>query len=200
MARAQGRGSDTPRIRAGRTLLETRPNSTCLKGGIEYASVCAARAPAALGPATNEHAKDWTARFRGRHAAAVEESASKRLNIAYIVVAVLMAPMMFFSASTKLTLNPGAVHVINEVVGFPVSLFPLLAACEIAGGIGLLVGIYRPKLGVAAAIGLVLYFVGAIIGHIRVEDWAGLKAPITPFLLAVTTLTLRVLSMPRARP
>jgi hypothetical protein len=90
------------------------------------------------------------------------------------------------------------VHVIHDVVGFPVNLFPLLAACEIAGGLGLLAGIFRPKLGVAAGVGLVLYFICAIIAHMRVGDWAGLKAPITPFLLSITVLVLRVLSMRRA--
>jgi hypothetical protein len=40
----------------------------------------------------------------------------KGLSVAYGVVAVVMALMMFFSASTKLTLNPGAVDVIHKVV------------------------------------------------------------------------------------
>jgi hypothetical protein len=121
------------------------------------------------------------------------------LSIAYVVVAVLMAFMMFISASGKLTLNPGAVKVIHDVVGVPLSFFPVLAACEIAGGIGLLVGIFRPKLGVAAGVGLVLYFVGAIVAHVVVSDWAGLKAPIVPFMMAVASLTLRIASMRRVR-
>ena len=127
----------------------------------------------------------------------MEKPPRNRLFIAYIVVAIVVALSMFLSASGKLTLNPGAVHVINEVVGVPMSLFPVLAACEIAGGIGLLVGIYQPKIGVAAGIGLVLYFVGAIVGHIRVGDWAGLTAPITPLVFAITVLVLRIQSMKR---
>jgi uncharacterized membrane protein len=75
----------------------------------------------------------------------------------------------------------------------------VLAACEIAGGIGLLIGISRPKLGVAAAVGLVLYFIGAFVAHVRVGDWPGLKAPITPFVLACAALALRISSMRRAR-
>ena len=67
-------------------------------------------------------------------------------------------------------------------------------AVLIAGGIGLLVGIFRPRVGVAAAAGLVLYFSGAFIAHIAVGDWPGLKAPIIPFIMAVTALTLRVVS------
>ena len=126
------------------------------------------------------------------------KSDGKGLRIAYIVVAVLVALSMFVSASGKLTLNPGAVHVIHEVVGFPMALFPLLAVCEIAGGLGLLAGIVRPKLGVAAGAGLVLYFTCAIIAHVRVGDWSGLKAPIVPFLFSVAALTLALLRVRRA--
>jgi hypothetical protein len=117
---------------------------------------------------------------------------SKRLFIAYIVVAILMALMMCVSASFKLTWHPDAVHKIHEVVGVPLHLLPALAVLEIMGGLGLVVGIFRPKIGVAGAIGLVCYFVGAIVAHVRVADWAGLSAPITPLALAVTALTLRL--------
>ena len=129
----------------------------------------------------------------------MRKSSGKGLTIAYIVVAVLMSLMMFISAGFKHAMNPGAVHTIHEVVGVPLGLMPVLAGLEIAGGIGLLAGIFRPKLGVAAGVGLVCYFVGATIGHIRVGDWAGLQAPALPFLMAVASLTLRVRSMPRAQ-
>jgi hypothetical protein len=128
----------------------------------------------------------------------VEKRPSKRLSIAYAVVAVLMALTMFISASGKLTLNPGAVKVIHDVVGVPLRFFPVLAALEIAGGLGLLAGIFRPKLGAAAGVGLVLYFVGAFMAHVIAGDWAGLTAPIVPFIMAVAALTLRLKSMPRA--
>jgi hypothetical protein len=39
----------------------------------------------------------------------------------------------------------------------PLTYFPLLAACEFAGALGLVLGIRWPPLGVAAGIGLVLY-------------------------------------------
>jgi hypothetical protein len=117
---------------------------------------------------------------------------------AYAVVAVVLASMMVFSASTKLTLNPGAVRVIHDVVGVPLCFFAALAACEIAGAMGLVVGIFRPKVGVAAATGLVLYLVCAMVAHFLVRDWTGLQAPVLPFLLASAALTLRLRSMPRA--
>jgi hypothetical protein len=126
------------------------------------------------------------------------QSSGKGVNIAYIVVAVLMSLMMFMSAIFKLIKHPGPVHSIHEVVGVPLNLLPVLALLEIAGALGLLAGIYRRKLGVAGAAGLVLYFVGAFIAHIRVGDWAGLQAPIVPLLLAIASLTLGILSARRA--
>ena len=62
---------------------------------------------------------------------------------------------------------------------------------------GLLAGIFRPRLGVAAGAGLVLYFIGAMVGHLRVGDWDGLKAPIAPLLLSALALTLRLASLRR---
>jgi hypothetical protein len=111
----------------------------------------------------------------------------------------LLALMVSISASGKLTHNPGAVKVIHETVGIPLGLFPMLAALLIAGGIGLVVGIFRPKVGLAAATGLVVYFTCAMLSHVFVGDFAGLAAPIVPFLLSITVLILRSRSM-RASP
>jgi hypothetical protein len=122
----------------------------------------------------------------------------KGLSTAYAVLAVLVGIMMCFSAFMKFSQNPDTVKVIHGVVGVPLGLFPVFGALLAAGGIGLVVGIFRPKVGLAAAAGLCLYFLGAIIAHLVVGDVAGLKAPIVPFLLAVTVLTLRVLSLRRA--
>ncbi len=108
-----------------------------------------------------------------------------------------MALLMVFSAGAKLALNAAVVHVIRDVVGVPLRFFAALAACEIAGAMGLLVGIFRPKVGVAAATGLVLYFVCAMVAHFLVRDWTGLRAPVVPFLLASAALTFRLGSMPR---
>ncbi len=74
----------------------------------------------------------------------------------------------------------------------------MLAALLLAGAVGLVVGIFRTKIGVAAAGGLVLYFIAAIVAHVLVSDWAGLSGPIVPLLLSRTALTLRVLSLRRA--
>jgi hypothetical protein len=50
-----------------------------------------------------------------------------------------------------------------------------------------------PPIGVAAGIGLVLYFVGAIVSHLRVGDVKGIGSAAFMLVLAAGALTLRVL-------
>ena len=72
--------------------------------------------------------------------------------------------------------------------------FPFLAACEFAGAVGLVLGIWWPLLGAAAALGLVVYFVGAVVSHLRVGDARGMGP--AAFLLTVSAgvLALRILT------
>jgi DoxX-like family len=71
-------------------------------------------------------------------------------------------------------------------------LFPL-GALKAAGALGLPLGIGVPPLGVAAAVGLVLFFVGAIITHIRAHAAALSYAyPAAFLLLAVGSLVERL--------
>lgn len=116
------------------------------------------------------------------------------MGIAYLVVAILLAAMVIFSGFGKLRNDPHIVKVIHETIGVPMTYFPLLAACEFAGAVGLILGIRWPLLGVAGAVGLVLYFVGAIVSHLRVGDVKGI-GPAT-FLLAMSAaaLCLRILT------
>jgi hypothetical protein len=71
--------------------------------------------------------------------------------------------------------------------------FAILAACEFAGAAGLVLGIWWPLLGVAAGVGLVLYFVGAIAAHLRVDDVKGMGPAAFMLVLAAGALTMRLL-------
>src|SRR5687768_17605057 len=56
--------------------------------------------------------------------------------IAYCVLAVVYFAMLMFSEITKLELHPQAVQIIHELIGVPLGLFPVLAACEFAVAVG----------------------------------------------------------------
>ena len=116
------------------------------------------------------------------------------MGMAYLVVTVVAAGMAAFSAVGKLRHDPKIVHVVHEIVGVPLNYFPHLAACEIAGALGLVLGIWRPWVGTAAGIGLVVYFVGAIVSHLRVGDWKGIGPAAFMLIISATALVLLVLA------
>jgi DoxX-like family len=55
-----------------------------------------------------------------------------------------------------------------DMKGVPRKWVPVLGMLLAAGTVGLLAGLAVPLLGTLAACGLVLYFIGAIIAHLRV--------------------------------
>jgi DoxX-like family len=79
-------------------------------------------------------------------------------------------------------------------VGVPESWLIMLGILKAAGALGLLLGLIGvPLIGTAAAIGLVLFFVGAIIAHLRARDYS--IGPAAAFLaLAVAALVLDLAS------
>ena len=115
--------------------------------------------------------------------------------VALMIVGVLLSVMCVASASLKLNKDERAVAGIGGTVGVPLRLFPVLASLELAGAAGILIGLYLEPLGVAAAAGLVAYFVGALAGHLRVGDTKGLALPVPFLLLAIAVLVLRLVSL-----
>ena len=59
----------------------------------------------------------------------------------------MLASIVLFSRIGKLRNDPRIVKVIHEVVGVPMKYLPLLAACELAGAVGLVLGIWWPLMG-----------------------------------------------------
>ena len=116
------------------------------------------------------------------------------MGIAYLVITILLAAMALFSAIGKLRNDPHIVKVIHETVGVPMRYFPVLSACEIAGATGLVLGIWWPFVGVLAAIGLIIYFLGAIVSHLRVGDVKGIGPAAFLFTMSAGALCLRILT------
>ena len=68
------------------------------------------------------------------------------MHTVHIVLAVTTALMVAYLGVAKLRQDPYVVKVIHEVVGVPLRWFPLLAACEFAGAVGLLAGLVCRRL------------------------------------------------------
>jgi len=114
---------------------------------------------------------------------------------AYTVVASLLSAILFLSAYTKMIRFERTTATLTKV-GVAESQFAALAACEMAGGLGLLAGLSVAPLGIAAAIGVSLYFAGAVAAHVRIGDWNvdGVAPPAIILAMAVTALALRIQS------
>jgi hypothetical protein len=71
-------------------------------------------------------------------------------------------------------------------VGVAPRWIPYLAALKLAGALGLLLGLVAaPWLGLAAAVGLVGFFVGAVGAHLRTRVFHNIAFPAAYLLLAV---------------
>ena len=115
------------------------------------------------------------------------------MTIALYVVTIFLAVALTFSAIGKLT-KSASVMPIMESVGVPANRVPILAYLEIAGAVGLVVGLFVWPIGVAAAIGVILYFMGAVVAHLRVKDTAGIGPSAFLTVVSVLALVLRLVT------
>lgn len=111
--------------------------------------------------------------------------------VAYLVIAILFVLGLVKSAHGKLTIDPRGVEVLDNL-GVPAGWVRWLAAAEITGAVGLIAGLFYAPFGIAAAIGLTLYFIGAVITHLRARDFKGVIAPTPMLIFAIAALALRV--------
>jgi hypothetical protein len=108
----------------------------------------------------------------------------------YAVVNGLLAAGMAWCAFVELTLFDGlAAQMANAKV--PLAWMPMLATVKLVAMVGILVGFWVPAVGTAAAIGVAVYFVGAIIKHVAAND-SNVFGAIFFLVLACAALTLRM--------
>ena len=114
------------------------------------------------------------------------------MHTAYIVITLITAVATAGIAVADL-IPAGFVLANSAEVGVPRSWIPPLAAAKLAGAAGLIVGLVAlPALGIAAAVGLVLFFVGAVITHLRAHVIYNIAFPGAYLCLSAATLTLVV--------
>jgi hypothetical protein len=116
------------------------------------------------------------------------------MSTAYVVVTLVTALALTFSLAADYYFLRQRVLANMDRVGVPRSWLPTLAALRGLGVLGLgvlglVAGLAVRPLGVAAAVGIVLYFVGAIITHLRAR-WYDISYPSVYLALATTTLAL----------
>ena len=111
------------------------------------------------------------------------------MNVILVILGALLALASLLSGIGKLTKQPRALEGIRAV-GVTDSQIPILGTLEILGALGLVVGIWIKPLGVAAAVGLTLYFLGAVIFHIRSKVMGKDVAPAAGLFVLSLIVTL----------
>ncbi|MFJ9648311.1 MULTISPECIES: DoxX family protein [unclassified Streptomyces] len=105
------------------------------------------------------------------------------------VVTVIAALMAGFSGYSVLT---GARWVLDSLAQLqvPRTWWTRLGLAKSAGAVGLLVGLFVPVIGLLAAIGLILYFTGAVITVIRAHAYPHVAFPLLYMAPVVAALAL----------
>jgi hypothetical protein len=103
------------------------------------------------------------------------------------VVYVLLASAIATSAALDLA-RYRPIYATMDRLGIPRWWLPWLGAFKAAAAAGLAVGLFVPAVGIATAATVVVFFIGAVGAHLRVDDHA--VAPAVGYgLLAVIALT-----------
>lgn len=89
--------------------------------------------------------------------------------VSLAVVTVFLSAVLLVSAGAK---SVRTRHITEQMsaLGVSQSMMPFLIGAQIAGAAGAIAGLWWGPLGIAAAIGLTLYFAGAVAAHLRVGD------------------------------
>lgn len=83
----------------------------------------------------------------------------------------------------------------SREVGVPDRWLPVLAALKGAGVVGLIVGLaWIPSIGVLAAGGLTMFYLAALVAHVRARVFHSIAFPALFFALALGSLVLLILN------
>lgn len=112
--------------------------------------------------------------------------------VTYVVITLGAVALNVFSATCDF-LRWERIVVAMRKAGVPESWLPTLGVLKAAGAVGLLLGFRYPVLGAAAAIGIMMFFVCAIVIHLRAHDTSfGLAATFLVFAAGSFALELAV--------
>ncbi len=115
------------------------------------------------------------------------------VDTATVIVTLLLAALFTFSASIKL-LGVSKSLAIRDHLGVKPMQWRAIGVLELAGVVGVLVGLAWPPIGIAAAIGLALLAIGALGFHLRAADRVVDTAPsVIGIALAAVTAVLHTL-------
>jgi hypothetical protein len=112
------------------------------------------------------------------------------MSTAYILVTIVAAAANIYAAANDFTRPKWLLDNMNQL-RVPQSSLPILGTLKAAGALGLLIGIGLPSIGIAAAVGLTIFFIAALITHLRARDFSlGNGVPVIFLVVVVAALVL----------
>ena len=133
----------------------------------------------------------WTKRYGYSTTSAVAKV--NTVNIVAIIVGLIVSVMCLGSAIADFKKNPQIVASLTHL-GVNTDRMSTLGALKLLGVIGVIIGFWVTAIGVAAGIGLALYFIGAIAFHVRAKDNAKNTFPALLLLILAVLYTLTTLA------
>ncbi|MCM1951077.1 DoxX family protein [Streptomyces sp. G2] len=110
------------------------------------------------------------------------------------VVTVFMAALLLVSAGAK-SLRTRHITEQMSTLGVPQRMMGFLIGAQIAGAAGVIAGLWWGPVGFAAAIGLTLYFAGAVAFHLRAGDRKGTSPAVVLTIASVALIVLRAATL-----
>ena len=110
------------------------------------------------------------------------------MQTAFVIVSILAAAALTFSATAVFVRYEKVLENMRRAHVPPSWLMPL-GGLKAAGALGLVVGIFIPTIGVAAAAGVTLLFIGAIVTHVLAR-WYSFGFPAIFLVLGASALGL----------
>lgn len=114
--------------------------------------------------------------------------------VSLVVVTVILSAILLVSAGAK-SLRTRHITEQMATLEVPQSMMNFLIGAQVAGAAGVIAGLWWGPVGIAAAIGLTLYFAGAVASHLRVGDHKGAPPAAVLTVASVALLVLRVATL-----
>jgi uncharacterized membrane protein YphA (DoxX/SURF4 family) len=112
----------------------------------------------------------------------------------FVTISLLLAMACLLPAVGKLTGQP-TMRQSAEHFGIPWSRYRLIGVAELAAAAGILMGLWWHPLGVAAAAGMAVLLIGALVTHRKAADSAKETVPaVVALLLTLAYLAIALMS------
>ncbi|MFD8007888.1 DoxX family protein [Streptomyces mirabilis] len=121
--------------------------------------------------------------------------------VAAAVLSVILALVSLAAGAPKAMLKGDVPAGLQSHMGLSAGFVRFIGLAEVAATVGLVIGLFWQPLGIAAALGMAVTLIGAVVFHARAGDYANPEtkgnamAPVVLTLVAIATVVTLALAM-----